>query len=211
MRRYWINYKGKQSGPLSIEQLEGMGVDKTAYVWHSGLDDWVKITKVPELNEMLEKMENGGSEATVPTSDSVENMTSEPEQVPDLPADDEIPDLPPFYGRQSNAVGNPYYQGTPQYANGGSYPASQAVAENPKCPPTNLVWAIISTLCCCLPLGILGIVFAYLTKKNYKGGNYEKAEKFSDYGAWSIIAAIIIGLITTPLSCSYSMMLQNLG
>ena len=26
--------------------------------------------------------------------------------------------------------------------------------------PSNLVWAILSTLCCCLPLGIVSIVYA---------------------------------------------------
>ena len=30
MRRYWINFKGKQEGPLSLDELAKMGIDKSA-------------------------------------------------------------------------------------------------------------------------------------------------------------------------------------
>ena len=196
-------------GPLSIEQIESMGVDNTAYVWHSGLDDWVKITKVSELNEMLKRMANAEI-APETSADTAEAMPAV--DVPELPAD-EVPELPPNYVRQPGLpIGNAPREARyfPQ-PTGGHFAASQAVSGTPECPPTNLVWAIITTLCCCMPLGVLGIVFATLTKKHYKQGDYLKAEKYSEYGAWAIIAAIIIGLITTPLSCSYSMMLQNLA
>ncbi len=195
MKRYWINFRGKQSGPLSMEELRNMGVDKTAYVWHSGLDDWVKITKVPELNEMLENVAAG-----------VENATS---QVTELPQGDDtvndVPELPPnYYGQPTNAMGTAPQQGgyNPQYASGGNGYAAQAAAETPECPPTNMVWAIISTICCCWPLGILGIFFAYKTKKHYREGNYQKAARFSEYGAWSIILSIVLGIMSTPLACS---------
>lgn len=195
MRRYWINFKGKQMGPLSLEELQAMGVDKTAYVWHSGLDDWVKITKVPELNEMLENMAAG-----------VETATSQVTELPQGDAsDDDVPELPPnYYGQPSNAMGSAPQQGgyNHQYASGGNSYAAQAAAETPECPPTNMVWAIISTICCCWPLGILAIFFAYKTKKFYKEGNYQKAEKFSEYGAWAIILSIVLGIISTPLACS---------
>lgn len=220
MRRYWINFKGKQSGPLSIEQLSRMGVDNTAYVWHSGLDDWVKITKVPELNEMLKKMANGNVDVLAGDDENVASQAVDAESlsVPELPADgvpelpaDEVPELPPHYmGPVENGMaGGPppggYY---PQYASGGN--AAPAVAEQPECPPSNLVWAIITTLCCCTPVGVVGIILACLTKKHYREGNYEKAEKFSEYGAWAVIASIILGLVTTPIVL-YMSMVQSAG
>ena len=61
MRQYWINFKGKQEGPMSIEKMAQMGVDETAYVWHSGLPDWVSITRVPELADMIEMAKNAES------------------------------------------------------------------------------------------------------------------------------------------------------
>ena len=191
MRRYWINFRGKQSGPLSMEELRNMGIDKTAYVWHSGLADWVKITKVPELNEMLENMEGG--------------VTTAPEQVAEMPQGnvtvDDAPGLPPSY---NNAVSTDSQQGgyNSGYAYGAGDYAAQVAAEAPECPPTNMVWAIISTICCCWPLGLLGIYFAYKTKKHYKEGNYQKSAKFSEYGAWAVILSIVLGIMSTPLACS---------
>lgn len=189
MRQYWINFNGKQEGPMTMEQMAQMGVDETAYVWHSGLPDWVKITKVPELNEMLHNGIAATSEqpeqdtaqpATQQDAAQAETTKRQEDTTPPLPAAQQVPPAMP----------------TPQ-------PRQQAMEEKmPECPPTNLVWAIIATLVCCTPAGIVGIVFAYLTKKHYRQGDYERAKKMSDRGAWAIIASIIIGLITAPLSCA---------
>lgn len=190
MRQYWINFRGEQQGPMSIEQLSQMGLDETAYVWHSGLPDWVKITSVPELNEMLT------------------NSSAEPQEAPELPqqpteaqgadtmdADrQEVPDL--------DTVDNSYMMDTPPQQV--VMPQQAAATQEPaaECPPTNLVWAIIATILCCSIPGILGIVFAILTKKYYREGNLLKAQRMSDYGAWSVIASIMLGIISMPLSCA---------
>jgi hypothetical protein len=57
-------------------------------------------------------------------------------------------------------------------------------------PDNNLVWAILSTLFCCLPLGIVAIVYAAKVDGLYREGDYDgaceaayKAKKFSLYGA----------------------------
>lgn len=230
MRRYWINFKGEQSGPHSLEDLKRMGVDKTAYVWHSGLDDWVKITKVPELNEMLENMATGGQhqinlekgssaelgnrEERLSAGLPAEEVPELPvEDVPDLPVED-VPDLPPNYvGYPGGSMGTTPRGGRypSHYDNGGGALAAQAVAETPKCPPTNLVWAIISTICCCTPLGVVAIIFAYLTKKHYSNGNYEKAEKFSERGAWTVIAAIVMQIVATPFLYLLMLWLNTAG
>ena len=49
-----------------MEQLAQMGVDESAYVWHSGLPDWVRITNVPELKEMLENNNGPAQDEPVP-------------------------------------------------------------------------------------------------------------------------------------------------
>ena len=227
MRQYWINFKGRQDGPMSLEQMAQMGVDESAYVWHSGLPDWVKITAVPELNEMLQKAKFAPhEEEEVPqlpqeettNDDLVEQNTANPvEDVVGLDEaaedalelnniDEEVPELDeehiladPDGDQQSPASAYSPHMGS------GMPIAQQAASEVPKCPPTNLVWAIIATVLCCTPAGIVAIVFAYLTKKNYREGNYEKAQRMSDWGAWMVIASIILGIIMTPLSCAMQM------
>ncbi|MBR5030207.1 MAG: CD225/dispanin family protein [Muribaculaceae bacterium] len=208
MRQYWINFQGKQQGPLSIENLKLMGVDDSAYVWHSGLDDWVKITSVPELREMLEN--KSGADAPLAEAANLAQETYDDSEVPELPEDHEVPDLPPATPQTQN-MNMPQNQGYYQHMNNGGRPMSYAQApvdgeDTQKCPPTNLVWAIIFTLLCCTPLGIVGIIFAYLTKKNYRQGDYEKAKRYSDYGAWACILSAVLGLMSLPFS--FMMMLQ---
>jgi hypothetical protein len=206
MRQYWINFRGKQEGPMSIEQLAQKGVDETAYVWHSGLPDWVKITSVPELKDMLA----GTTASTEPVATDAESDVQDAavenvETVEEANIPDEVPSLDVI--DYSAPAAAPYVQQP--------YPVAEpanTVEPAPKCPPTNLVWAIIVTIFCCSIPGILGIVFAFLTKKHYREGNFEKAQRMSDYGAWSIIASIILGLITMPLSCAVQMaQLGNFG
>lgn len=193
MRQYWINFNGKQEGPMTIEQMAQMGVDDTAYVWHSGLPDWVKITRVPELNDMLAAQ---GAESQPQESEPQETIATQQEVA--AQEEQQAPEMPPVMPQQSGSAI------PPQLSQQQVAPAAakQIPEKAPECPPTNMAWAIITTLLCCTPAGIVGIVFAYLTKKHYRNGDYERARKMSDRGAWAIIASIILGLIFTPISCA---------
>ncbi len=67
------------------------------------------------------------------------------------------------------------------------------------CPPTNLVWAIISTVLCCIPSGIVAIIYALKVSNKYREGDIEGAKRASETGAWWCIATIILGILTMPL------------
>lgn len=75
------------------------------------------------------------------------------------------------------------------------------------CPPTNLAWAIISTVLCCIPSGIVAIFYALKVSNKYREGDIEGAKRASETGAWWCIASIILGIITMPLS--YLMMMAG--
>ena len=218
MRQYWINYNGKQDGPMSLEQIAQMGVDETAYVWHSGLPDWVRITEVTELNEMLQQARYASQQAQEQAPEipqqaqelAPEMPQQTQEQAPEMPqqVQEQAPEMPQQTQEQAPEMPQQTQELAPEMpqqaqeqapemphvvytAQGPVFPAQHPMPEEaPKCPPTNLVWAIITTLLCCTPAGIVGIVFAFMTKKHYREGNYEKAQKMSDYGAWAIIFAI---------------------
>ncbi|MDO4709008.1 MAG: CD225/dispanin family protein [Pseudomonadota bacterium] len=65
--------------------------------------------------------------------------------------------------------------------------------------PNNLVWAILSTLFCCLPLGIVSIVHAAKVDGLVAAGDYAAAQQASDNAKkWAMISAgvgIVLGLI----------------
>lgn len=76
-----------------------------------------------------------------------------------------------------------------------SYGAPGGGASGPK-PDTYLVWAILSTLFCCLPLGIASIVFAAQVDGKYNSGDYagavESSRKAKQFAKWSAIATVVV-------------------
>ena len=55
--------------------------------------------------------------------------------------------------------------------------------------PSNLVWGILSTLCCCLPLGIVSIVYASKVEGYVFAGDIETAKENSKKAAmWAWIS-----------------------
>ena len=65
----------------------------------------------------------------------------------------------------------------------------------PQVPPPNyLVWAILTTILCCLPFGIVSIVYAAQVNSKWQAGDYEGAKissKNAKVWAW---VAFAVGL-----------------
>lgn len=65
-------------------------------------------------------------------------------------------------------------------------------------PKNYLLESILTTICCCLPLGIVGIVFASQVNSKYALGDYEGALQASKeakkWMTWGIIAGVIINI-----------------
>lgn len=66
-------------------------------------------------------------------------------------------------------------------------------------PPQNyLVWSILTTLFCCLPLGVVSIVFAAQVNSKWAMGDFagatESSNKAKQWAIWSAIASVV-GLV----------------
>ena len=59
-----------------------------------------------------------------------------------------------------------------------------------------LVLSIISTLCCCLPFGVVGIVFSAKINSSMTAGNLEEAQNNAKMARIWIIVSFAIGLLT---------------
>ena len=75
------------------------------------------------------------------------------------------------------------------------------------CPKTWLAESILVTILCCLPFGIVGIIYAVKVETLFLSGNYEAAKQSSDTaGKWTKLgffiglAVIIIYLFVTLCS-----------
>ncbi|MDR1825185.1 MAG: CD225/dispanin family protein [Bifidobacteriaceae bacterium] len=67
-------------------------------------------------------------------------------------------------------------------------------------PPSNyLVFAILTTLFCCLPLGVASIVFAAQVNSKWAMGDYqgalESSNKAKQFAMWSAIAGFVVGVL----------------
>lgn len=66
-------------------------------------------------------------------------------------------------------------------------------------PPNYLVWAILSTLFCCLPLGVASIVFAAQVDGKYNSGDYagalESSAKAKKFATWGAIAGVVVSVL----------------
>ncbi len=66
-------------------------------------------------------------------------------------------------------------------------------------PSNNLVWAILTTILCCLPLGIVSIVYAAKVDTLWYAGNYAAAKdaskKAGRWAMWSAIVSLIFILL----------------
>ena len=69
----------------------------------------------------------------------------------------------------------------------------------PTQPKNYLIESILATIFCCLPLGIVSIVFASQVNSKFSVGDYEGVQLASEnakkWMKWSVISAIIIAVL----------------
>lgn len=186
--QYWANINGTQYGPVQKEQLIGLGLTPESYVWRQGLDEWVQVKSFDELADLF-------PEAQVSPSDDINDAPiAEEEPVQSSEEQKEEPQ-PPHLPQQTP------YQYQQQYAP--QQPIMQPVQPSEPCPPTNIAWAILTTILCCQIFGIIAIIYAAQVSSSYHQGNLEKAKKYSDRAAmWSIIS-IVTGMLYVPFAIAF--------
>ena len=63
-------------------------------------------------------------------------------------------------------------------------------------PDNHLVWAILSTVCCCLPFGIVAIIKSMQVNDFYNSGNYEQALIAADEAKNWCIISLVLGIVS---------------
>lgn len=73
-------------------------------------------------------------------------------------------------------------------------------------PKTYLIWAVIMTVICCLPAGIIAIIFSSQVSSRYYAGDLAGAEKASERAQIWIIVAFVLGVMTNTLYIPLSLL-----
>ena len=65
----------------------------------------------------------------------------------------------------------------------------------PDKPNNNLAWSLVTLLACCMPLGIVSLVYCMKVDTLYFQGQYKEAQENADlakkWAIWGIVAAFI--------------------
>jgi hypothetical protein len=88
-------------------------------------------------------------------------------------------------------------------------PPAGPVGQTP--PPNNLVWAILSTLFCCLPLGVVSIVFAAQVNGKFAAGDLAGAQESSRKAKQWAIWSAVVGLVTIVLYIIFIVVVASSG
>lgn len=83
------------------------------------------------------------------------------------------------------------FPGGPFHHPAGTYPGSEGPLLPPgDKPPTHLPWAILATVLCCMPTGILAIVFAIKADSAWDRGDAEGARSAGSMALkWAVVSA----------------------
>ncbi|MEZ4650821.1 MAG: GYF domain-containing protein [Candidatus Eisenbacteria bacterium] len=200
---WWYAEGNEQKGPVNLEEIKELAatgvVGADTLVWHSGMAGWTPAGRVAELGLRPtppsaglgadDSLDIGGSSDPSPlgSSSGVGGGMDEPAR----PA-------PP---RSSSGAGS--YSGSSSgtgdlggFPTGGGYGHTAMPMRN---VPNNMVLAILSTVLCCLPLGIASIVKASQVKAIAESGDIERAEKVAAEAKKWALWAIGLGLLAQIL------------
>lgn len=96
----------------------------------------------------------------------------------------------PVYQPVGEAAAPPPYQ----YQAGPAAPAASGTVQN------HLVWAILATLFCCLPFGVVAIIYSSQVSGHISAGNYDAAVQSSNKARGWCLAATITGAVVILIS-----------
>ena len=164
---FYIDESGKQVGPVEADRLVKI-IKPSTLVWAAGMNDWTPAELVSELSAMMKE--------EPPVVTPPEFREASKKGVP--------------YG--SNETGN-----AQQYTPNPNYDARASRGNGVfSVKPNNwLIWAILSTVCCFFPLGIVAIVFAAKVDSAWERGDYEEAINASGKAKLFTILAFILGIV----------------
>ena len=53
--KYYITENNIKNGPFTVEELKSKGINKDSFIWHEGLDDWIKASEISSLSEIIKE------------------------------------------------------------------------------------------------------------------------------------------------------------
>lgn len=191
--KYYIIENEAPVGPFDVAELVARGLRPTDLVWAEGMADWAAAESVEEVRMALYGPKNN-IEVSQPSA-TVQSGAFPP------PAP-HAPQPQPEYQQPQAAYQQQYQQ--PQYQQPQYQQQGQQPYQQPILPPDNyLAWAVVVTILCCVPFGIVAIIKAASVNGLWNTGNYDKAYEASASAKKWIIITVIVGIVSQLLSTGF--------
>ena len=118
------------------------------------------------------------------------------------------------YGSEPASPVQPAYPGQPAYGDLPTYGAPGGFVPGPA-PDNHLVWAILSTVLCCLPLGIVSIVYAAQVNDKWLRGDaagaMESSRKAKQFAMWGAIVHVVLLAVVAVVYIGFFAVLIGTG
>ena len=194
MKNYYYTDGNEKFGPFTLEELKGKKITRNTLVWYSDLLDWKRAGEIPELQELLSiGPPDIKPEVKEFTEIKIKNVrTGKIENV----SQKRYNEIIETYGEKNFAI--------LAYLDEHGEPIGEnSLLEEKYGPPKSyLTESILVTLFCCLPFGIVGIVYASKVNSQFRAGNYTAAEessknanKWTMYGFYTGLVLGVINLL----------------
>lgn len=190
---FFVMLDGAQKGPYrGLLEVFKLNIRPDTPVWHDGLAEWTpafldKLTGQlfspqsgfyrvnPEALAIMQARASGLN----PDAD-VREYSPEPPALPEPPVAEAFQESAPTYGARSSAGAAP-----------------QMPMPDIDKPKAYLAWSIVMTILCCLPTGIVAIVYSCKVNSAWYMGDVEKSRRASERAQLWIVLSFILGLIAT--------------
>ncbi|MBD5249760.1 MAG: DUF4339 domain-containing protein [Barnesiella sp.] len=170
--KYYIIVDGdRHEGPMSYDEIiVHPRFSPTAPVWRDGLADWAQAQLIVDFADYFAAQQR--ESAFPPVS-----HTNPPAGIP-------------HYGYNHTSA-------TPGAMPEWWYADSR---REQKMPSTYLAFAIIVTICCCIPTGIVAIIYSSKVSQAFYRGEFERAENLSNNALLWCLISLLLGLMCLPLT-----------
>ena len=210
--KYFYIENGTQTGPVTAEELVSRITPNTD-IWCPGMANWAPANTVPEVSALFgggmaapaqdgfnsaSSQYDGGNSQNYGSNQNYADPQQQPYGTQQQPYGTQQPygQPQPYGNAQQQPYGNaqqPYGNAQQPYGNA-QQPYGQQQPAGTK-PDNYLVWAIVCTLLCCWPIGIVSIVNAAKVDSAWNKGDYAEAQKCSDNAKKFAIISAVCGVV----------------
>ena len=179
--KYYAMIDGERKGPFSLEELPGVGVRPSTYIWCKGMPDWQKAEENADICRLFRNHLYDIMHPTIAPSSLDAN---------DL---DKYKVQPDNQDRKYSSRFDGFLKET-----GESLPTIEEIEEkkDKSTPPVSMIgYAWLVTILCFPPTGIAALVYAYKSKKAWQNGENTMAHDFNRSAKMWTGISFFVGLI----------------